>query len=80
MNKYEHLNNFLNELDAAGVAVEGENEYNIEADALIKNFSIEMSASDVGELFFECFYHFFNIEYHLNEKQKEELMGILLIQ
>ena len=80
MNKLDKLNAFLNDLDVVGIASDTHNEYDLEANSLVENFSDEMGLSDLSELFTECMNHFFSIEHVLTHDDLSELHTILKSQ
>lgn len=80
MSKLEKLNQFLNEIDVMGIAVNLGNEYDIEAEILISNFDDSMLLKDVSELFTSCFEHFFFVNHILKDEEVQELSEILKSQ
>lgn len=77
MTKLERLNTFLNKIDVMGIAIELENEYDIEAESLIENFNNDMGLNDVFELFSACMYNFFMTDCVISEEHAHELLNIL---
>lgn len=78
MKDFVSLNGFLNRIDPLGIAVDGEDEYDIEAYELYARFSKDMDDHDVNRIYADVMWdYFFAEDCNLTVEQSIELKNIL---